>query len=240
MTPLIASTCALWSLWQRRRTFRFRFEVGPTWALLLLTLAVFLRSPVTTPLSHEINGVWHLDDYLGHCCYMAAVTLILHHVLRRLVPDEQVAAMFLRYAWTAPVALVVMFFAFANSRLSSDDASDILVVEPDESAALYWTAYAGTLSYLMFVTGNALIIVRRDPRVRRVASVWIVGMALGITGCIMVWIDQMDTNIDLSQWVRAILCIGVIGFAVITSWGWRRKMRPYRSLLQAVSQRDSL
>jgi hypothetical protein len=78
LTALIVTTLVSisWSLWIRRVTWHSRWEVAATLNIALQGAAVALMSPFAADTVgvalHDITGMWNLQNYIGHDCYIVA------------------------------------------------------------------------------------------------------------------------------------------------------------------------
>jgi hypothetical protein len=78
LATLIAITlaCIAWSLWIRRVTWTCRWEIAATLNIALQGTARFFMSPFASETLgralHALSGVWNLEDYIGHDCYVVA------------------------------------------------------------------------------------------------------------------------------------------------------------------------
>lgn len=84
--------CIAWSLWIRRVTWSCRWEVAATLNVALQGAAVMLMSPLASETVGQwlfkLTGVWNLEDYIGHDCYIVAASAIVYNALGRLQDDH--------------------------------------------------------------------------------------------------------------------------------------------------------
>ncbi len=94
LSALIIITLASigWSLWIRRVTWHCRWEVAATLNIALQGAAVALMSPLAANTVgvalHNLTGVWNLQNYIGHDCYIVAASAIVYNVVGRLEDDD--------------------------------------------------------------------------------------------------------------------------------------------------------
>ncbi|PKQ59772.1 hypothetical protein B5566_02720 [Mycobacterium sp. MHSD3] len=208
-------------------------------------LGLFFSAPAASPILgavlYEMTGMWHLDDYLGHCCIVVSVAVVLHHTLRRLVSDDDLRRMFWRrYAWVPGLAMPGMYVCLRQSDASAHlTNNDILAIPPDTWLIAYWTVCISAVLYMLAVTGYALRIVRRDPDSRPTATAWIVagwcGIAAGALGLVNAY-----TGLPLQSAVWLCFCGMTCVFAFSAVHGWRERLRPFRDLLMLTRQRATL
>lgn len=241
----VAALCSSWALWQRRSTLSFRYEAAPTVNILLHVVALIFSAPAATPIIggvlHEVTGMWHLDDYLGHCCIIVSVAVVLHHTLRRLVSDEDLKRMYWRrYAWAPGFAMPAMYLCLRRSNASVQVLHyDMLAIPPDTWLVAYWTVCILAVVYMLSVTGYALRIVRRDPDSRAAATAWMVAGGCGITGGIVGLVNAY-TGLPLQGVVWVCFCAMTCVFAFSAVHGWRARLRPFRDLLMLTRQSATL
>ena len=119
---LIALTlaCAAASLWTRRLTWGCPWEVAPTLGIALYSVGAVLTSPLATTITgralHAVTGIWHLNDYLGHICYIGAAGAIVYAALSRLVDDDILRASIRRLELSAILVVTAMLAALAYER----------------------------------------------------------------------------------------------------------------------------
>src|SRR6478735_3967430 len=87
--------------------------------------------------------------------------------------------------------------------------SDFFEVPTDFWLALYWLLLCGLLIYLLGYGARALLILRKDPRSRRIANVYLAASASGILAC--------------TVWIFACGC--GTGFALTSAQSWRIKTK---------------
>src|SRR3982074_556230 len=84
--------CIGWSLWIRRVTWTCRWEVAATLNIALQGVAVLLMSPWASETVgrglHALTGMWNLEDYIGHDCYIVAASAVVYNALGRLQDDN--------------------------------------------------------------------------------------------------------------------------------------------------------
>jgi hypothetical protein len=98
---------------------------------------------------------------------------------------------------------------------------------------MYWLVLCGILIYLLGYGSRALLILRRDPRSRRIANVYLVASAAGIAACVVrlatAFVPQLqalDAGATL-VWVFACMCGA--GFALTSAESWRQKTKWFTS-----------
>lgn len=226
---LVAATLAVTalSLWIRRDTWHSSWEVGLTLSLALQGGAVLLMSPsaagTAEPLLHEVLGRWNTQHLLGHLCLIAAAAAVVYHGLSRLVDAATLNALFNRNI-TKPlslgVPLLVATFILADERYQADL---LLAHVSSVWLGLYWLLLDAMLIYLLGYAIRILATLRRDPRSKPAATVYLVGCALQATACV-VQVGTAWAGIDISLPVWICGCLGVMSFAFGAARSWRSRI----------------
>ena len=233
---LIAITlgCIAWSLWIRRVTWSSRWEFAATLNIAMQGGAVLLMSPWASETIgvwlHALTGKWNLEDYIGHDLYIVAASAEVYNALGRLQDDHALQRSFKQYVElpaTLCIPLLLATFSFGNgARIYKPD---FFQVPTDFWLNMYWLLLCGTLIYLLLYGGRALLVLRRDPRSRQVANVYLIASGSGIAACLArlatAFIPQLQQweNGSVLVWVFACGC--GVGFALTSAESWRNKTR---------------
>lgn len=236
LTVLIAITlvCIGWSLWIRRVTWSCRWEVAATLNIALQGLAVFLMSPwASETIGHflyDLTGKWNLEDYLGHDAYIVAASAVVYNALGRLQDDHAMQVTFKQYVErpaTLCIPLLLVTFSLGNG--AAIYKPDFFQVPTDFWLATYWILLCGTLIYLLGYGCRALLILRKDPRSRRIANVYLAASISGIAACIVRIVTSLVPSLQsvatstTLTWVFACACGA--GFALASAHSWRIKTK---------------
>jgi hypothetical protein len=235
LTALIVITVAsiLWSLWIRRVTWHCRWEVAATLNIALQGCAVVLMSPwaaqtLGTAL-HQITGEWNLQNYIGHDCYVVAASAIVYNALGRLGDDNTIQASFKQYVERpATLCIPLLLATFSLSRGSRVYALDFFDLRTDFWLTVYWLLLCVTLSYLLLFGARALLILRQDPRSRRIASVYLFATGCAVMTCVVraitALVPQFQGSVGTGLvWLFACMC-GVV-FAFSSAHAWQQKLK---------------
>jgi hypothetical protein len=235
VTALIIITLASisWSLWIRRLTWHCRWEVAATLNIALQGCAVALMSPLASDTVgvalHNLTGEWNLQNYIGHDCYVVAASAIVYNALGRLGDDDTIQASFKQYVERpATLCIPLLLATFSLSCGSRTYARDFFELRTDFWLTAYWLLLCATLAYLLLFGSRALLILRKDPRSRRVASVYLLASAFGITTCMIRVITALVPPFQGPVgaglvWLFACLC--GVGFALTSAQAWRQKVK---------------
>ena len=232
---LIAMTigCIAWSLWIRRVTWTCRWEVAATVNIALQGAAVVLMSPWASETIgqalHALTGKWNLEDYIGHDCYIVAASAIVYNALGRLEDENAMKVSFKQYVErpaTLCIPLLLATFSIGNG--AAIYRPDFFEVPTDFWLSAYWLLLCGTLIYLLVYGSRALLVLRKDPRSRRMANLYLAASASGIMACVVRITTAYVTPIQALEggklvWLFACTCGA--GFALASAHSWRIKSR---------------
>ena len=240
---LIALTlaCAAASLWTRRLTWSCPWEVAPTLGIALYSVGAVLTSPLATTIPgralHAVTGIWQLDDYLGHVCYIGAAGAIVYAALSRVVDDDTLRASIRRLELPAILVVTAMLAALAMSDTNSGYYPDMHNAPVDSWLAVYWLLINGMLMYLFMYAARALLILRQDERSRLTADIYIIGSVCGFLACVAGLANALMPQLhamgaDAVVWLSS--CLSGVSFIAGAAYSWRTKMRPFRKLQRGV------
>ena len=232
---LIAITlmCIAWSLWIRRVTWRCRWEVAATLNIALQGAAVLLMSPLAGStlgvFLHSLTGKYNLNAYLGHDCYIVAASAIVYNAIGRLGDDNRMQELFKQHVErpaTLCIPLLLATFSIGNG--AKIYRADFFEVPTDFWLNTYWLLLCGTLIYLLAYGSRALLVLRKDPRSRRMANLYLASSASGIMACavriITAYVRPLQV-IDGGTMVWLFACGCGAGFALASAHSWRIKTK---------------
>jgi len=232
---LIAITiaCMCWSLWIRRLTWSCRWEIAATLNIALQGGAVLLMSPLASetvgPVLHNLTGKWNLEDYIGHDLYIVAASAIVYNALGRLQDDDSMQRTFTQYMQrpaTLCIPLLLVTFSLGNG--AHVYRPDFFQVPTDFWLSAYWILLCGTLSYLLVYASRALLVLRRDPRSRLIANVYLFASVSGMLACAVRVFTAVVTPAQPLEGGRLVwffACICGATFAIAAAHSWRVKTR---------------
>ena len=231
LASLIAITvgCIAWSLWIRRVTWNCRWEVAATLNIALQGAAILLMSPLASETVgrglHTLTGKWNLEDYIGHDCYVVAASAIVYNALGRLQDDTALRSAFKQYVERpATLCIPLMLATFSLGNGAAVYRPDFFDVPTDFWLSTYWLLLCGMLIYLLGYGSRALLVLRRDPRSRRIANVYLVASAAGIVACAIRIVTAYVAPLQAVEggtlvWFFACSCGA--GFALASAHSWR-------------------
>jgi hypothetical protein len=229
----ITVACIAWSLWIRRVTWTCRWEVAATLNIALQGAAVLLMSPLASETLghwlHALTGMWNLEDYIGHDCYIVAASAIVYNALGRLQDDHSLHITFKQYVERpATICIPILLITFSAGNGAKIYRPDFFTVPTDPWLSAYWLLLCGTLIYLLGYGFRALLILRKDPRSRLIANVYLVASASGIAACIVRITTAFVHPIQALEggklvWFFACICGAVFALAAAHSWRVKTK-----------------
>ncbi|MGB8402575.1 MAG: hypothetical protein WCE30_00705 [Mycobacterium sp.] len=230
---LITLACMAWSLWIRRVTWTCRWEVAATLNIALQAAAVALMSPVAAETLgralHSLTGVWNLQAYVGHDCYIVAASAIVYNAMGRLQEDAAMQKMFTQYVERpATLCIPVLLALFTMSNASREFSRDLFTMPTDGWLTAYWIVLCSTIIYLLVFGGRALLVLRADPQSRKIANIYLAATASGIAACtVRVTTALVPTLQPMEKghfvWLFACMCGAVFALASAHSWLVKRK-----------------
>lgn len=230
---VITTACIAWSLWIRRVTWSCRWEVAATLNIALQGTTVLLMSPLASETLghwlHALTGIWNLEDYIGHDMYVVAASAIVYNALGRLQDDHALQQSFKQYVErpaTLCIPLLLAAFTFGNG--ASVYRADFFETPTDFWLSAYWVLLCGTLIYLLGYGSRALLVLRKDPRSRRVANIYLFASFSGILACFIRIVTAVVPTLQPVEggtlvWVFACLCGA--GFALTSAHSWRMRTK---------------
>jgi hypothetical protein len=230
---LITLICVGWSLWIRRVTWTCRWEVAATLNIALQGAAIALMSPVAADtvgqVLHELTGVWNLQVYVGHDCYIVAGSAIVYNVVGRLQDDVAMQKMFTQYIERpATLCIPVLLALFTMSNASREFSRDLFTLPTDGWLTAYWIVLCSTIIYLLAFGGRALLVLRGDPQSRKVANIYLAASISGIAACAIRVITALVPTLQPWEngrlvWLFACMCGAVFALASGHSWLIKQK-----------------
>jgi hypothetical protein len=102
---------------------------------------------------------------------------------------------------------------------------------------MYWLLLCGTLTYLLGYGIRALLVLRKDPRSRRIANVYLMASASGIIACLIRLTTAFVTplqRVECGSLIWLFVCLSGAGFALASAHSWRQKVKWFqRSTVRA-------
>ncbi|OFJ52110.1 hypothetical protein [Mycolicibacterium grossiae] len=230
---VITVACIAWSLWIRRVTWSCRWEVAATLNIALQGGAVLLMSPWASETLghwlHALTGKWNLEDYLGHDLYIVAASAVVYNALGRLQDDHALQQTFKQYVErpaTVCIPLLLVTFSLGNGAAIYN--TDFFKVPTDFWLTTYWLLLCATLIYLLGYGARALLVLRKDPRSRAIANVYLFASFCGIIACSIRITTSFFPSLQPVEngtlvWIFACLCGAA--FALTSAHSWRIKTK---------------
>ena len=221
------------AIWVRRKTWRIQWERALTMSVLFQGSGFALCAPAMSRyLGHalfRITGVAHLHDFFGYVLFICAICGVIYACACRLVPDDELEDLLHKIEFPGAIAGGVMLAAITLSHnLSRESPADFLDVPCDFWLRVYWLTYGAIIIYLLCFLVRLLWVLRRDPRSRLTADLFIMATGLGLVS-FAVLLTRIIINPGLVAcfWIWIPLCAsgGLAAFAA--AWSWRGRTRPF-------------
>jgi hypothetical protein len=181
------------------------------------------------PALFRISGVAHLRDFFGHVLFICAICCVIYACACRLVPDHELESVLYKVEFPGAIAGGTMLAAITLSHnLSRQPPPDFLDVPCDFWLRVYWLTYGAVVIYLLCFLIRLLWVLRRDPRSRLTADLFIIASGLGVVSIAALLTRCVSTPEGLIArfwiWTPACVAGGLVAFAA--AWSWRERMRP--------------
>jgi hypothetical protein len=220
------------AIWVRRKSWRIRWDRALTMSFLFQGLGFALCAPAMSrylePALFRITGVAHLRDFFGHVLFICAICGVIYACACRLVPDRELESVLYKIEFPGAIAGGTMLAAITLSHnLSREPRPDFLDVPCDFWLRVYWLTYGAIVMYLLCFVVRLLWVLRRDPRSRLTADLFIIASGLGVVSFALL-LTRIIINPGLVArfWISTPSCVagGLAAFAA--AWSWRERMRP--------------
>src|SRR6201985_1629726 len=172
-------------LWVRGKSWRVRWDRALTMSFLFQGLGFALCAPAMSHyLGHalfRISGVAHLRDFVGHVFFICAICCVIYACACRLVADDELEDLLHKIEFPGSLAGGTMLAAITLSHNTSGNApADFFDVPCDVWLHMYWLSYGAIIIYLLCFLVRLLWVVRRDPRSRVTANLFISATVVGL------------------------------------------------------------
>lgn len=232
---VIACMSLAWAVWERRWTLHSTncqtalLERSVTIGLIDMLAGIFLQTPLSEATVgralHALTGQWNLDDFVGDCCLISSLGGIgLSLFARTGLPTDQLRAAFKQHV-ERPMTIVypVALLLFWQSPNANHYWPDFFDCPTDVWLDAYWTLMCAFCMWLLGRVTWVLIGLRRDPRNRPVACLYLLGSILGILLCgfraYTTWADVPCRT--TTWWSYAVIAFL---FAYSAQHSWRRRV----------------
>lgn len=221
-----------WAVWVRRRTWRIRWDAALTMSVVFDGLAFALINPASGPIIgptlHRLTRICHIRDYFGHLFFICAACCVIYAVACRIAPDGDLEDFMHRIEIPGAITAGAMLASISLSpNLKTTHQTDFFDVPVDFWLRIYWVSYGGLILYLIWVLIRLLLVLRRDPRSRVAADMFILAAAWGALSFLALLVRVLFVPVpDLWIWISLCMASGLASFAA--AWSWRGRRRPPR------------
>ena len=239
----VAITCIGWSLWHRRVTWTCTWEWVITLAVSFQGLGMILAAPATGPgptipdrVLHSLTGLWGVNALLGSLFFVGAAAGFAYTALSRALPTDRLAWLTPRLIrFPAAASAVMPVVTYAMSDLGARPNAMDLASGP--ATRVYWAVLCLAKIYLLLGAGAVLWLLRRAPRHRTVANLYLFVCVTGIAVCLARVAATFGPQALTAGDIWAVWAFGSLwgaGFALAAAYSWQRKIRPFRKFIEAV------
>jgi hypothetical protein len=228
--------CQAWVLWHRRITWQCYQHRILTLSVTFQGVGMLLAIPsgageLGDKVLHALTGYWELGDLIGDCLFIGAAAAFGYTALSRALPPHKLAwqsPLLLRIpAAIGSVALIAIYVA-AGIGVQPHDAASLESPHPSTAVIVYWWVFSVTKLYLVVGAAVTFWLLRRTPRHRRMANLYLLVCCAGIG----VPVTHIIAGENSTCYVFA--CMWAVGLGLTAAYSWRRKTRPFHRLMQAV------
>jgi len=229
--------CLMRSIWVRRWTLTSvsdhlkLTERTLTVCLLCQLAALILMSPISDeaigrPL-HALTGHWNIDSWAGHCCFIGAAATITLNVGSRLDISHQELLKDFKRRIEMPMTIIIpaLLAILFMSPNANQDTVDLFAAKNDFWLNVYWTLVSGFLIYILAHAMGVLAIIRRDPRNRRTATLYLIALSAGAGVCTLrIIASWSNSDFNYHPWFWIGDCTSSMIFAWAAAQSWRKRV----------------
>jgi hypothetical protein len=213
-------------VFMRRTAWGCRFELGASIVVVAMLACMLLISPPFATLwsgpLHAVTGLWNVEDLLGHLVYLMGLITLGNVVAGRI----DLGLIWLRprleiFLMIVPALLIGIFTQAAPVR----EYQNLFEAPLTWWLALYWLVVCSAAAWLIVLSVRLLVIVRRDPRSRTTANIYLTALFVDL-GCVasVVASQLIHGYPHVITWL--LLDAAVCGYAIAPAYSWRQKTRP--------------
>lgn len=221
------------AFFRRRKSWRcgYMWQQVLTLGVVLQGIGFLLCSPIQSKLLGQvllaITGTSHMDDYLGHLAFLAAVSCVICAVAYRLVPKADLERFLVWIEAPGALASTAMLLCITFSRRTHPRARirylDFFDVPLDTWLSAYWLIYGGAMLYLLGVLIWLLVVLRHnDKRSRLSSDLFIAAAALGLASTLTRIADVLMPSLHIpNEPVWALMSAAIAFSSLAASLSWR-------------------
>lgn len=234
----VALAAAGWCIWVRRHSWRCRKDAALTLGIAFTGIGLFLAAPFQNrylgTLGYTLTGIGHIDTYIGQMCMTSSGACVIYAVASRLVPDHHIEKVMRRVEYPNALAATIMLAMLISSpKMRHQPHCDFFAIPPGPYLAVYWAAFLTLITYQLAYMIRILLILRRDPRSRLSANLFIFAASLGL-----LWVAATTAHFVIPHcwitptalWVLVCGPATIVGLAGAASW----RKRPHDRECQDV------
>jgi hypothetical protein len=195
-------------------------------------MGLALISPVASVmlghLLYSLTGEWNVEDFLGHVCYLVAISAVVYNAIQRLGDDQHTQRSFrLNVEYPLTLCIPLMLAAFSMGNGAKVYRANFFEVPTDTWLGLYCILGCGISGHLIIYGFRALLVLWHDPKSRDVATFYLAGSLGALLGCLVGLVNADAPALKTAGHGDAIwwfACMYAISFALGGRYSWLKKL----------------
>ena len=168
-------------------------------------------------------------------CIIGSAVAILYSALCRLYDDDALNIILRRWVQRPVILSIALLLAFFLVGVLGATGLPMAKQPPWGWASAYYALMSATVIYVLAYAARALVIIRRDSPIRRVANLYLIACVSGISACATRAVTAIVEPLQGAGFVGCVFgCLWLGVFAAGTAYSWRLKTRPFHSLRLGV------
>ena len=219
---LDTATClvALTSLWVRRNSWRYPWEIAKNFGLAQITLGAILKTlPVAWIINH--NTLPGLNLLISHFFILTGIGAIVYSAEHKLRSDATMRSWYLKRLvlprMTGYAVMVAMYIVGGWHSLKDFQ-------QPSGYAVTYWIVYDVLIIYLLLVGVAALGHLFYDEPSRRMAGIYLIAVGINIAGAICRIISAIEYQTLLMVITLTANALALMIFSAGGAYQWRTRL----------------
>lgn len=218
-------------LWIRRATWQCRWERSTTLTVALMGCALLLTSPIADatigPWFHAHTGTWHLENLIGHLCFLAGLSVFADGAVGRLSYTDAELRKFRQLAIGTSAALYIPLLTAAFILAQDDLDADHALAGEGFWPRVYTVVLCAAIGRLAWHLMQELLILRTDPRSKTACDIYLVSIVFVFSACAARLNIAFGTVVQVLPYGTAAFlgAVSTVGFALAAAMSWREKTR---------------
>jgi hypothetical protein len=188
---------------------------------------VLLSPPVERwldPKLHSLTGLWNVQELVAYLLFLVGMFMMTFMTVSRLSMTDRQLAKFVRQWLVRPATLCipVTVAIFVYGGVGRVDTPDLVLTHQTLGIRAFWMSLVVAVTYLMMISGQALLVVRRDPTQRRAANAYLAAVAASGATTLAI---ASNVNAELAWYL---IRVETLAHALATGYAWRDRARYLR------------